>query len=110
VFTMSVGNIPPGEQIEVELELSGPLAIADGMATFVSPGRGPALHARIGSGWPERRSRNGLGHRRHSRRSRISPPVLLSGYPNPVRLGIEIELDGAGLNFDTIFSSLEQLC
>ncbi|MGB5065663.1 MAG: VIT domain-containing protein, partial [Candidatus Competibacter sp.] len=36
VFTIRAGNIPPGEAVgvELELELAGPLAFADGEATF----------------------------------------------------------------------------
>ena len=28
--------------------------------------------------------------------SRVTPPVLLPGFPNPVRLSLEVELDPAG--------------
>ena len=41
--------------------------------------------------------------------SRISPPVLLPGYPNPVRFGFELELDAGGLDFEAIFTSLDAL-
>ncbi len=37
VFTVRAGNIPPGETVGVELELVGPLAVADGEATFRFP-------------------------------------------------------------------------
>src|SRR5262249_12982803 len=34
VFTMRVGNLPPGETAKVELTLTGPLPYSDGEATF----------------------------------------------------------------------------
>src|SRR6516225_10148662 len=37
VFTMRVGNLPPGETAKVELTLTGPLPYADGEATFRFP-------------------------------------------------------------------------
>lgn len=110
VFTMTVGNIPPGESIEIELELSGPLAVSDGMATFrfplvvaprYMPGRGLA-GGNVGDG-------TAYDTDATPDASRISPPVLLHGYPNPVRLGLEIELDGAGLDYSEIYSSIEQV-
>jgi Ca-activated chloride channel family protein len=38
--------------------------------------------------------------------SRITPPVLLPGFPNPVRLGIGVEIDPAGLELGEVRSSL----
>ena len=37
VFTMRVGNLPPGETARVELSLTGPLPYSDGEATFRFP-------------------------------------------------------------------------
>ncbi|MBY0230518.1 MAG: hypothetical protein K2W96_14630, partial [Gemmataceae bacterium] len=37
VFTMRVGNLPPGERAVVRLEMSGPLPVHDGEATFRFP-------------------------------------------------------------------------
>ena len=103
VFTMKVGNLPAGEQVEVELTLTGPLAMADGMATFrfplvVAPRfmPGQALDGpNVGEGmhWDTDATPDA---------SRISPPVLLPGYPNPVRLSIELGLDSAGLKVHDI--------
>ncbi len=38
--------------------------------------------------------------------SRITPPVLLPGFPNPVRLSAQVELDPAGLTLGAVRSSL----
>src|SRR5690606_2024529 len=38
--------------------------------------------------------------------SRISPPVLLPGFPNPVRLGITVDIDPAGLPLTGLRSAL----
>src|SRR5690606_1166192 len=38
--------------------------------------------------------------------SRISPPVLLPGFPNPVRLSLSARIDAAGLELREVASSL----
>jgi len=38
--------------------------------------------------------------------SRLNPPILLPGYPDPVRLGIAVDWDPAGLSVDGFGSSL----
>ena len=38
--------------------------------------------------------------------SRITPPVLLPGFPNPVRLAIGVDIDPAGLPLGEVRSSL----
>jgi Ca-activated chloride channel family protein len=38
--------------------------------------------------------------------SRITPPVLLPGFPNPLRLSIDVEIDPAGLALGNVRSSL----
>jgi Ca-activated chloride channel family protein len=37
VFTLRVGNLPPGEEAVIELSLTGPLPFADGEVTFRFP-------------------------------------------------------------------------
>jgi Ca-activated chloride channel family protein len=95
VFTVQVGNILAGEHAEVVLELSGPVAVDDGIATVRLPLvvakryiPGSALGDDVGDGTigdtdavPDA--------------SRISPPVLLPGFKSPVRLGITIAIAGA---------------
>ena len=98
VFTMRVGNILPGERVTVRLDLAGLLPYEDGDATFrfplvVAPRYIPGLPlpgASVGSGIapdtdlvPDA--------------SRITPPVLLPGFPNPVRFSAVIDVDPAGL-------------
>ncbi len=41
--------------------------------------------------------------------SRITPPVLLPGFPNPVRLIIGVDIDPAGLALGEIRSSLHAI-
>lgn len=110
VFTMRAGNIPPGEKVTVELELAGPLPFADGQATFrfplvVAPRYIPGV-ALEGPGVGD-----GVATDTDAvpDASRISPPVLLPGQPNPVALTFAVEIDPAGLPLGEITSSLHQL-
>jgi len=91
VFTVQVGNIGPGETATVEIELCGQVAVEAGHASVrlplvVAPRYipGVALGDDVGAGIagdtdavPDA--------------SRISPPVLLPGFPNPVRLDITVD-------------------
>ena len=107
VFTLRVGNILPGEQVVVRTTLSGRLPYEDGQATFrfplvVAPRYipGAALPGEpVGDGTAADTSQVPDA-------SRISPPVLLPGFPNPVRLAIEVAVDPAGLPLDAVTSSL----
>jgi Ca-activated chloride channel family protein len=106
-FTLRVGNLMPGERATITIELTGPLPVVDGECTYrfplvvaprYIPGRALAGE-QVGDGIagdtdavPDA--------------SRISPPVLLAGYPNPVRLGIEVILDPAGLPLSRVRSAL----
>jgi Ca-activated chloride channel homolog len=107
VFTMRVGNLPPGERASVRLVLLGPLPWDDGEATFrfplvVAPRYVPGSPL----GWPPA----GDGVQQDTDAvpdaSRITPPVLLPGFPSPVRLDLEVEIDPAGLPVGEIRSSL----
>lgn len=93
VFTLRVGNLMPGEAATVRLSLVGPLPVDDGEVTFrfplvVAPRYIPG--ARLGG------DQAGLGREADTDlvpdASRISPPVLLPGCPNPVRLGLRVAL------------------
>ncbi|MBL4847301.1 MAG: VWA domain-containing protein [Planctomycetes bacterium] len=94
VFTMRVGNLMPGDEVTVHLTLSGALALVEGEATYrfplvVAPRYipGSALPgASVGAGVS-------LDTNAVPDASRISPPVLLPGFPNPVQLGISVEID-----------------
>ncbi|MBL7261640.1 VIT domain-containing protein [Paractinoplanes lichenicola] len=107
VFTMRVGNVVPGERVTVELSLVGPLPFEDGEATFrfplvvaprYIPGT-PLPGKSVGDGWvPDTDAVPDA--------SRITPPVLLPGFPNPLRLGVSVEIDPAGLELGEVRSSL----
>jgi len=107
VFTMRVGNLPPGESASIELTLTGPLPYADGEVTFRFP---LVVAPRYIPGAPLAGPSVGDGVAVDTDEvpdaSRISPPRLLPGYPNPVRLGISIDLHDSGVKVDAIRSSL----
>ena len=107
VFTMRVGNLLPGERATVRLAMAGPLPYGDGEATFrfplvvaprYVPGR-PLPGQSVGDGTvPDTDAVPDA--------SRITPPVLLPGFPNPVRLSLEVEVDPAGLPLRGLAASL----
>jgi Ca-activated chloride channel homolog len=107
VFTMRVGNILPGERVSVALTLVCPLSYEDGEATFrfplvVAPRYIP------GSALPGTAVGDGYADDTDAvpDASRITPPVLLPGFPNPVRLSIDVGIDPAGLALSDVRSSL----
>jgi Ca-activated chloride channel family protein len=107
VFTMRVGNILPGERVKVQLRLVGPLPYEDGAATFRFP---LVVAPRYAPGVPLPGPAVGDGHMQDTDAtpdaSRITPPVLLPGMPNPVRLTIGVGIDPAGLSLGEVRSSL----
>ncbi|MEV4640895.1 VIT domain-containing protein [Actinoplanes sp. NPDC049548] len=107
VFTMRVGNIVPGERVVVELTLAGPLPWEDGAATFRFP---LVVAPRYVPGTPLADTPVGAGQVRDTDAvpdaSRITPPVLLPGFPNPLRLSISVDIDTAGLPLSEVRSSL----
>src|SRR6266545_3859175 len=98
VFTMRVGNLMPGERATVRLAMAGPLPYGDGEATFRFP---LVVAPRYVPGTPLPGPSVGDGTVPDTDAapdaSRITPPVLLPGFPNPVRLSLEVEIDPAGL-------------
>ncbi len=94
VFTLRVGNLMPGESAVVRLSLVGPLPVDDGEVTFQFP---LVVAPRYMPGAALGGDQAGLGTALDSTlvpdASRISPPVLLPGCPNPVRLGIRVVLE-----------------
>src|SRR5205823_6668924 len=98
VFTMRVGNLMPNEIATVHLEMTGPVPYDEGEATFrfplvVAPRYipGTALDGdNVGDG-----TANDTDAVPDA--SRISPPILLPGYPNPVRLSLAVEVDAPNL-------------
>ncbi len=107
VFTLRVGNILPGERVTVALTLAQPLAMVDGEAEFRFP---LVVAPRYIPGAPIDGEQVGDGHAADTDAvpdaSRISPPVLLPGFPNPVALSLRAEIDPAGLELTGINSSL----
>lgn len=99
VFSLRVGNIPPKEEITVELTLVGPLPVSNGEATYRFP---LVVAPRYVPGVPLDGPSVGVGSEPDTDQvpdaSRVTPPVLLPGFPNPVRLSLEVELDPAGLD------------
>jgi Ca-activated chloride channel family protein len=107
VFTMRVGNLLPGERVTVRLVLTGPLPWDDGEATFRFP---LVVAPRYIPGAPLDGEPVGAGTEPDTDAvpdaSRISPPVLLPGFPNPVDLSIKVRIDPAGLDMGPVRSSL----
>ncbi|MEU5690754.1 VIT domain-containing protein [Actinosynnema sp. NPDC020468] len=107
VFTTRVGNVLPGERVTVRLTLAGVLAYEDDAATYRFP---LVVAPRYIPGTPLPGGQVGAGVASDTDAvpdaSRISPPVLLPGFPNPVRLSLEVEVDPAGLPRATPSSSL----
>jgi Ca-activated chloride channel homolog len=110
VFTMRVGNLMPGERASVRLALAGPLPYADGEATFRFP---LVVAPRYVPGVPLPGEPAGDGTALDTDAvpdaSRITPPVLLPGFPNPIRLSITARVDPAGLPLTGLRSSLHAL-
>ncbi|HET9170959.1 MAG TPA: VIT domain-containing protein [Actinospica sp.] len=107
VFTLRVGNILPGEEAVIELTLAGPLPLADGQAEFRFP---LVVAPRYIPGTPLPGPSTGSGTAPDTDAvpdaSRITPPTLLPGFPNPVDLSIEARIDPAGLELARVASSL----
>jgi len=107
VFTMRVGNIQPGERVSVAITVVLPLVYADGEATFRLP---LVVAPRYIPGAPLPGAAVGDGHADDTDAvpdaSRITPPVLLPGFPNPVGLSIDVGIDPAGLTLAEVRSSL----
>jgi hypothetical protein len=107
VFTMRVGNILPGERVSVALTLVNPLAYEDGEATFRFP---LVVAPRYIPGDALADDAVGDGHADDTDAvpdaSRITPPVLLPGFPYPVPLAIDVGIDPAGLTLSEVRSSL----
>jgi Ca-activated chloride channel homolog len=110
VFSLRVGNLMPNESAVVELTLTGPLTYSDGEATFrfplvvaprYIPGR-PLPGQSVGDGVA-------IDTDAVPDASRISPPVLLPGFPSPVRLDLSAEIDPAGLSVRDLRSSLHAI-
>ena len=93
-----MGNLPPHEEAVVELTLVGPVPVSDGEATFRFP---LVVAPRYTPGIPLDGPSVGAGTTPDTDQvpdaSRVTPPVLLPGFPNPVSLSLTVELDPASV-------------
>lgn len=107
VFTARVGNLLPGEGAEVELELTGPVPYDSGEATYRFP---LVVAPRYVPGAAQDGTPGGDGTAVDADlvpdASRVRPPVLLPGQPNPVRLSLELTIDPPGLEVSDLRSTL----
>jgi len=110
VFTIRVGNISKGEQAVVEFEIEGPLEFSNSEVTFRFP---LVVAPRYIPGAPLDGTSVGDGIAPDTDivpdASRITPPVLIKGQPNPVRFTFGVDIDPAGLAFTGFKSSLHQV-
>jgi Ca-activated chloride channel family protein len=107
VFTLRVGNLPPGEEAAVQLSLVGPIPYSNGEATFRFP---LVVAPRYVPGKPLPVPAVGAGTARDTDAapdaSRVTPPTLLPGYPNPVRLALAVDVYPSGIPMRDFRSSL----
>jgi Ca-activated chloride channel family protein len=107
VFTLRVGNLMPGEVATVELAMVGVLPYTDGEVTFRFP---LVVAPRYIPGTPLSGASVGGGTEVDTDvvpdASRISPPVLLPGFPNPVRLSLTVDLYETSAPIDDLRVSL----
>ena len=110
VFTMRVGNLPPGEEAEVELVLTAPLEVIAGEVTYRFP---LVVAPRYMPGVPLGGEDVGSGIAPDTDAvpdaSRISPPVMLPNYPNPVQLSLSVDIDTGGLALENLRSTLHSV-
>ena len=98
VFSLRAGNILAGETVRVEFEMVGPLEIDNSEATWrfplvVAPRYVPGILLEgvpVGPGIVSDTDQVPDA-------SRVTPPVLLPGFPSPVALSLEVTIDPAGL-------------
>jgi Ca-activated chloride channel family protein len=110
VFTMRVGNLPPGEQAVVRLTMVGPMPVREGEVTYRFP---LVVAPRYMPGVALAGQSVGLGVAQDTHlvpdASRISPPVMLPGFSSPVRLSIAIDVPYSALEPHDFRSSLHTL-
>lgn len=110
VFTMRVGNLPPGEEAEVELVMTAPLEVIAGEVTYRFP---LVVAPRYMPGVPLGGEDVGSGIAPDTDAvpdaSRISPPVMLPNYPNPVQLSLSVDIDTGGLALENLRSTLHSV-
>jgi Ca-activated chloride channel family protein len=109
-FTSTLGNLPPGEQAVIELRYAIELPIADGEVTFRFP---LVLAPRFTPGAPLPGPSVGAGTSVDTAAvpdaSRVTPPVLLPGSPNPVQLSLEVAVHHAGVAPESLSAALHAI-
>jgi Ca-activated chloride channel family protein len=107
VFTLRVCNLMPGDEAAVQLSLVGPLPYSNCEATFRFP---LVVAPRFVPGKPLPGRPVGTGTARDTDAvpdaSRLTPPTLLAGYPNPVRLALAVDVHPSGIPLRDFRSSL----
>ena len=103
IFTQSLANIKPGEQIDVTIRYTDSLAFAGGDYEFVFPMvvgpryiPGTPIDANVAEPDPTRENW-GQDSDRVPDASRITPPVLPPGTRSGHDIGVTVELDAGGL-------------
>jgi Ca-activated chloride channel family protein len=105
IFTTTVGNIAPGEQVSITFELSGPLEFLESTASLRFPLVVPEVYISgnalgggdVGDGTsPDTDSVPDA--------SRITPPRLAEGSANPVNFKLSFNVDPAGLQLEEVDS------
>jgi Ca-activated chloride channel family protein len=109
VFTLSVGNLMPGEEAHITLTLESLLELDNGEATYrvplvVAPRYIPGAPLDDSVGYGTAPDTDAVPDA-----SRITPPVLLPGFPNPVQLSIEVRIDGRTTPIHDLRASLHNV-
>ena len=109
VFTISVGNLMPGEEAHITLTLESLLELDNGEATYrvplvVAPRYIPGVPLDDSVGYGTAPDTDAVPDA-----SRITPPVLLPGFPNPVQLSIEVRIDGRTTPIHDLRASLHNV-
>jgi Ca-activated chloride channel family protein len=93
VFSLRVGNLMPGDVATVQLTTVGVLPYSDGQVTFRFPlVVAPRYIPGVPLSGPSVGSGTAVDTNAVPDASRISPAVLLPGFPNPVRLSLTLDL------------------
>lgn len=110
VFTIQVGNLAPGDVAKVRVTLVAPVPVDSGEATFAFP-LVVAPRYMPGQELPGDSAGSGVAPDTDAvpDASRISPPVLLRGARNPIRLSFEVSIAGVGIAMEPPRSSLHSV-
>jgi len=110
VFTLRVGNLMPRDRATVELTMAGVLPYVDGDVTFRFPlVVAPRYIPGIPLDGPSVGEGTAVDTDAVPDASRISPPVLLPGFPNPVRLSLAVDLYCLGVAVQDVRVSLHAI-